>query len=69
MKKSQLISNLYARVRELEDLYFEATGKEAPPSSFDISQSQTRTPRSSKTGRQAVIVEEDMAALTHPIIK
>jgi hypothetical protein len=68
MKKSQLISNLYARVRELEDLYFEATGKEAPPSSFDISHN-SRTPRASKSSRQAVIVEEDMAALTHPIIK
>jgi len=64
MKKAQLISNLRARVRELEDLFLEATGKEAPPSSFDIDQAQSKAP-----ARRAIVCDEEMAALTHPIIK
>jgi hypothetical protein len=67
-QKAQLIANLQARVRELEDLYLEATGREAPPSSFDLG--QVRTPRKSLAkNREALLVNEDMAALTHPIIK
>ena len=72
--EQQLLNNLFARIRELEDLYLEATDNEAPPSSFDldlgVGSGQGKTRRfKTERARHATVVSEDMAALTHPIIK